>query len=186
MIRRDDRDSLEDGGPSADVFQLGPFAEKAPQGGRPERNEDFRTDDGDLRRKIGATRFQFVRAGASVRGRAALDDVRDKDGIPRESRCGERLVQDLSSRADEGPPGGIFIPARRLPDQEHVRVEGAFAGDRMDPAFVEAASRARADLLGCLLQNRAAVRLDAGHGRQRTGGVIAFAALRTCARLSGS
>ena len=61
-----------------------------------------------------------------------------------------------------------------------------FARDRMDPALVETAPRARADLLGRLLQDRAPLRLDAGHGRQRTGRVIAFAALRTSAPPSGS
>ena len=86
--------------------------------------------------------------------REMLDCIGDVDGVAIDARFLERLVEQRSSRANEGSPGKIFLVARLLADEHDRGVERTFAEHRLGREPVEIAAPAPAGILEQFLPGR--------------------------------
>ena len=91
-----------------------------------------------------------------------LDRVGDIGAGAVHARLGQRLVQQLPRRPDEGPPGQILLVAGLLADEHQRRVQRAFAEHGLRRVLVERAAGAAHRLVAHRRPDRAAVAAPAG------------------------
>jgi len=137
-------------------------AEKRFRRRRPEREDDFRSDDRDLAVEIlAAIRELFLHrraigdASAFVRRGAALDRVRDEDVFAAKIDRGEHLRQKLSGAPDEGFALTIFVLAGSFADDHQVRIRIADPADDFRPRAADDAAPAGVGLRVKRAQRRA-------------------------------
>ena len=140
------------------------LAQHRARGGRAERHHQSRPHDTQFLRQPPAAGLHLARVGGLVDAPLAaplelemLDRVGDIGAGAVHARLGQRLVQQLPRRPDEGPPGQILLVAGLLADEHQRRVQRAFAEHGLRRVLVERAAGAAHRLVAHRRPDRAAV-----------------------------
>ncbi len=115
----------------------------------PRHTRISRLDDGQLRLQPGPTGADLGRARRLVDASLAplhelevLDDVGDVEPLADQADLGQRAIEDLAGRPDEGRALTIFLVARLLPHQDDARIGWPAPKDGLARVAVEVASLA--------------------------------------------
>ena len=81
----------------------------------------------------------FLGPGVAIIGRAAFQDIGDKNLFPGKADCLKHGIKQLARPADEGFAAPVLLGARRLADQHPVCIHVTHPKHRLRPAFVQLA-----------------------------------------------
>lgn len=141
MVRDHDRDPLEFEPAAAEVAHGGCVAEKSLNGGRPERDDGFRLNDGDLffqPRQACLHLVEFRLAVAALAGGhvgTAFENVRDVNVRALESHRLDHLREELTRAANKRLTLLVFIGSGGFPDEHEIGIRIAHAEDDLRAGF---------------------------------------------------
>src|SRR5438132_8613986 len=121
--------------------------EKLLEGGDAEEDDKRGVQCLNLSAKIVTAALGFFPPRASVLRRPALHDVGDEHVVPRESRQHQKAFELPPCRADEWPPGLVFLPPGCLIHEHDTIPPVAFTVPRLRSAPAQFALLATSELL---------------------------------------